>query len=345
VLESVLRGVAPERLPTTASASSVAIRKAGYTFEQFLRVDPRERARLEYDTALAYGGDYLAGGFWGTLAVEALGGRIKFREHGSPDVCAPLIENIADIDRIDITAIRRHPYYRIALDTTKLLFGLGDGKFNNQVGSWGIFTQAGLYYGAEKLLRGCLRDKSAIRALLDFTLEAFKYSQEEFVGLGATVGGSADPTASGDMISRGVFEEFALPYLQKTYDWFKSKGLSTTLHICGDINDRIDLIPDTHTDILSVDYKVDIARAARILDGRVAIGGNADPASVILAQTPEAITAAYQKIIDDLEGYPYIVMPGCGIPHLTPIENIVAINRLAHSTRPAPYTTAGAGAA
>jgi uroporphyrinogen decarboxylase len=160
---------------------------------------------------------------------------------------------------------------------------------------------------------------------------------EEVVDLGATVGSSADPSASGDMISKKIFEEFSVPYLQKTYDWFKSKGLQTTLHICGDINDRIDLIPETHTDILSVDYKVDILRAAKILDGRIVIGGNVDPAGVILMEEPETIRSAYEKIINDLEGYPYILMAGCGIPQHTPLENITVVNELAHSLAPKPY--------
>ncbi|MDR0818429.1 MAG: uroporphyrinogen decarboxylase family protein [Oscillospiraceae bacterium] len=338
VIDNVINRVAPDRLPSSFSAQSIVIRQKGYTLEEFWNLPPDEQAQINYDLTKDYGGDYLHAGFNGTLVVGALGGNVKFREHGSPDVEEPLINSISELDKIDISKIKDYFYYKQSIDAAKRTVELANGEYNIIVGSWGIFTQAGLIYGAEPLMRAALRDKPAVYALLDFTFELFKAMHEEVIDIGATVGSSGDPTSSGDMISKRTFEEFSLPYLQKTFDWFKSKGLKATLHICGDINDRIDLIPDTHTDILSVDYKVDINRAAKILDGRVVIGGNVDPASVILMEDAETVRKAYEKIIADLDGIPYIVMPGCGIPQHTPLENIVAVNELARSTVPSPYT-------
>ena len=337
ILDSVLAGIAPERYPTTASLFSVYSRSAGYTYEQMVNMAPQEQARFEYDIVRKFGTDHLSGSLSGTLLTEALGGKIKFREHGSPDVDEPLVERVSDLDKIDITRIRRYPHYQQALETTRYLFELGAGEYNNYVHTWGVFTQAGLFFREENLMRACLRDKPAVYALLDFTFEVFKYTQEEFLDAGATIGSCADPTASGDMISKRVFEEFAAPYIQKTNDWFKSKGVHSSLHICGNIDDRIDLLPDTHVDILSVDHKVDIVRGAKILNGRVVIGGNADPVSVILDQTPADIRAYYENLITLLEGYPYIIMPGCSVSTLTPLENVLAILETAHSSRPSEY--------
>jgi uroporphyrinogen decarboxylase len=338
VIDNIINRVAPDRLPTTFGAQSIVARQKGYTQKQLMDLPAKESAEFSYNVTKEYGGDYLHAGFGGTLAIDALGGKVKFREHGSADVEEPLIQNISELDKIDIGKIREYKYYQHSLEAAKYTVELSQGEYNINTGTWGVFTQAGLIYGAEPLMRATLKDKQAVYALLDYTFELFKVMVEEFIDLGATVGGCADPTASGDMISKKVFEEFAAPYLRKTYDWYKSKGLSTTLHICGDINDRIDVIPDVHTDILSVDYKVDINRAAKILDGRVVIGGNVDPASVILMEDADTVRKAYEKIIADLDGIPYIVMPGCGIPKHTPIENIVAVNELAHSTVPSPYT-------
>ncbi|SHH98500.1 uroporphyrinogen decarboxylase [Sporobacter termitidis DSM 10068] len=341
VIDAVTSGRAPDRLPTTVNAQSVVVRQKGLTLEQFWQLPPKEQAELTYAIARDHGGDYLHAGFNGTLAVGALGGKVKFREHGSPDVLEPLITSISELDKIDPARVRDYYYYQQAVETAKYLIPLGNGTYHVIVGSWGIYTQAGLLYGAERLLRESIRDKAAVRALLDFTFELFKACHEEVIGLGATIGSLADPSASGDMVSKRVFEELSLPYLKKTFDWFKSKGLLTTLHICGDINDRIDLIPESGTDILSVDYKVDIRRAAEILNGRVVIGGNVDPVGVILMEDPATVRKAYQDIIAALDGYPYIVMAGCGIPQSTPLENIRIINDLAHATVPSPYKVAG----
>ena len=334
VLESLLEGVAPERYPNTASVFSVCSRRAGYTYEQFMQLTPLEQAQFEYNAAREHGTDQLSGSLSGTLLTEALGGKIKYRAHGSPDVAEPLIGHVSEIDSIDISRIRVYPHYLESLETTRYLFDLGGEEFNHYVHTWGVFTQAGLFYGEENLMRACLRDKPAVNALLDFCFEVFKYTQEEFLDAGATIGSCADPTASGDMISKRVFEEFAAPYLQKVNDWYKSKGVHTSLHICGDINDRIDLMPDIHVDILSVDQKVDIVRGAQILDGRLAIGGNADPVSVIMDQSPGEVRACYEALIEQLEDYPYILMPGCSVSTLTPLENILAIIEAAHGSRP-----------
>ena len=337
ILNSVLDKTPPERFPTTASVYSVHTRRAGYTYEQLMNMEPKESAQFEYDIVRQYGTDHLSCSLSGTLLTEALGGKIKFREHGSPDVDEPLVTNVSDLDKIDITRIRKYSHYQQSLEATRHLFELGNGEYNNYVHTWGVFTQAGLFYGEENLMRACLRDKPAVYALLDFTLEVFKYTQEEFIDAGATIGSCADPTASGDMISKRVFAEFAAPYLQKTNEWFKSKGVNTSLHICGNIDDRIDLIPDTLVDILSVDHKVDIVRGAKILDGKVVIGGNADPVSVIMDQTPADIRAYYERLITELDGYPYIIMPGCSVSTLTPLENVLAIIETAHSARPSEY--------
>ncbi|MDR2616086.1 MAG: uroporphyrinogen decarboxylase [Oscillospiraceae bacterium] len=337
VYDGVIKREAPERLPTTFGALSIVMRQKGYTQEQFMQLPPQEAAEFSYNVTKQYGGDNLHAGFGGTLLVAALGGKVKFRDHGSPDVEEPLINSISELDKIDIGRIKQYHYYRRGVEGAKHTIKLAGDEYNIAAGGWGVFTQAGLFYGAEQLMRATLRDKKAVYALLDFTFEVFKTAYEETIDLGMTIGSCADPTASGDLISKRVFEEFALPYLQKTYDWFKSKGLTTSLHICGDINDRIDLIPETHTDIISVDYKVDMVRAAELLDGRVVIGGNVDPASVILMEDAETVRRAYEKIIADLDGVPYIIMPGCGIPQHTPLENIIAVNELAHSTAPSPY--------
>ncbi|MDR1599084.1 MAG: uroporphyrinogen decarboxylase [Oscillospiraceae bacterium] len=341
VIDSVFDRAAPDRYPSTFSAQSVAVYRAGYTMERFMNLPPAEQARFSYDTAKEHGGDFLHIGLGGTVAVAALGGKIKFRAHGPADVEEPLVKSIADLDKVDIGKVRQYHYYQTALETARHIVALAGGEYHIQTGSWGIFTQAGLFYGAERLMRAVVKDKQAVYALLDFTLEFYKSLVGGFIDLGATYGGGADPTSSGDLISKRAFEEFSLPYLRKTYEWYRSRGLKTQLHICGDINDRVDLIPDTLTDALSVDYKVDILRAAGILDGRVIIGGNADPATSILTGSPESLRREYGAIADSLEGYPYIIMPGCGIPQHTPLENIDAVNAFARSRAPAPYAHTG----
>ncbi|ADY55304.1 Uroporphyrinogen decarboxylase (URO-D) [Syntrophobotulus glycolicus DSM 8271] len=334
VLQAVTSFKEPDRLPISISALSILQHREGYTQESFLRLPPQEQAEFAYQATRTYGGDMLQVGLGGTLAVKALGGKVKFRAHGPADVTEPLIENISDLDKIDLDRVKEDEHYQNALEVARHTLRLAGDEYPVSVGSWGLYTQAGLLYGAEKLMRGSIRDKAAIRALLDFTFELLKATTGEIVDMGASVGSLADPTASGDMISRELFAELALPYLRKVYDWYRSKGLLTSLHICGNINDRIGLIPETGVNILSIDYKVDIGRAAKLLKGKTVIGGNADPVAVIMQSDAEAVRKAYLEIIERVGNAPYIVMAGCGIPSRTPLENIQAMVDIAHHTVP-----------
>jgi uroporphyrinogen decarboxylase len=334
IISAVSRFEEPDRLPISISAHSIIRRQEGITLEQQYQQPPEQQARHVVEVTRTYGGDLMMAGFNGTLAVKALGGKIKFRDKGSPDVQEPLITDIAQLDKLELRRLRDDFHYQVSQEVSRHVIALAGDEYHVSTGFWGPFTQAGLLFGAEPLMRKCLRDKNAVRALLDFTFELITFCAEDVIALGAGVGGLADPTSSGDMISRRIFEEFSLPYLRKVYDWYRSKGLITTLHICGDITDRLDLIPETHTHILSLDYKVSMKTAAEILKGRVVVGGNADPVEVIMMGDAETVRKAYLDIFEQVGGAPYIMMAGCGIPGGTPIENILVMRDLAYQTVP-----------
>jgi uroporphyrinogen decarboxylase len=183
-------------------------------------------------------------------------------------------------------------------------------------------------------MRNCLRDKEAVRALLDFSFELIKAYSEELIDAGIDVGTLADPSASGDMVSKKTFEEFALPWLKKTFDWYKSKGLSTSLHICGDVTDRLDLLPESGADLMSLDYKVSMRRAAEILGDKIVIGGNVNPAGALMQGDRDEVRDAYLDIFEQVAGAPYVLMAGCGIPSGVPISNIEVMRDLAYSAVP-----------
>jgi uroporphyrinogen decarboxylase len=324
----------PDRLPLFISARGIIRRQQGITIEQLYHTAPEELARSSIDIMRRHGGDLIAAGYDGTLAVKALGGSVVFRSGGAPDVTEPLIKDIADLDTINPERIKEDYYYQVDYEVTKQLIALAGDEYFVSTGFWGPFTQAGLLFGTEPLMRKCLKDKNAVRALLDFSLELLKICSEDIIKLGTGIGSIADPTASKDMISRKVFEEFALPYLKKAYDWHASKNQITTLHICGDITDRLDLMPETGANILSLDYKVSMKTAAEMLGDKMVIAGNADPVDVIMMGDEEAVRNAYMKILEEVEGVPYVLMAGCSIPSKTPLANLKVMRDIAYQTVP-----------
>jgi uroporphyrinogen decarboxylase len=302
--------------------------------EQFYRLPPEEQARSMAEAMRSYGGDVFAAGYNGTLAVRALGGEVKFRPRGAPDVIDPPVKDLAGLDRLNPDSIKKDYYYQNALEVSRRLAALAGGDYAVSAGSWGPFTLAGLLVGTDTLMRKCLRDREGVRALLDASLEIIKTYSEEIFDAGVDIGTIAEPSASGDLISRKVFEDFALPWLAKTFDWYRSKGLIPSLHICGDITDRLEAVAASGARILSLDYKVSMKTAAEVLGGRLVLGGNADPVEVISQGSAESVRQAYLEIFGQVAGCPYILMPGCGLPSTTPLENVTALRDLAYATIP-----------
>jgi uroporphyrinogen decarboxylase len=334
VYAAVVNFEEPDRIPISISAHDIIRRQQGITLEQYYLLPPKEQAEFSVDVHRTYGGDVIRAGFNGTLAIKAIGGKVKFRDKGHPDVEEPLVRDIADLDKINLDTLKQDFHYQVCREASKEIVALAGEEYCVSSGSWGPFTQAGLIFGAEPLMRNCLRDKEAVRALLDFTFELIKAYSEEIIELGIDVGTLADPSASGDMVSKKTFEEFALPWLKKTFDWHKSKGLSTSLHICGDVTDRLDLLPESNADVMSLDYKVSMKKAAEILGDKIVIGGNVNPAGTLMTGDQEEVRRAYLDIFEQVEGAPYVLMAGCGIPAGVPISNIEVMRDLAYSAVP-----------
>lgn len=299
----------PDRLPLFISAKGIVRRQQGISVEQLYHMPPEEQARSAMDIMRLHGGDLITGGYDGTLAVKALGGNVVFRDRGAPEVLDPLIKDLADLDRIKPERIKEDYYYQVDYEVSKQLIALAGDEYFVSTGFWGPFTQAGLLFGTEPLMRKCLKDKNAVRDLLDFCVELLKICSEDIIDLGAGIGSIADPTASKDMISRKLFEELALPYLKKVFDWYGSKKQLATLHICGDITDRLRLMPETGANILSLDYKVSMKTAADMLGDKMVIAGNADPVDVIMLGSEETVRNAYMKILEEVEGVPIVFGP------------------------------------
>ena len=81
----------------------------------------------------------------------------------------------------------------------------------------------------------------------------------------------------------------------------------------------IDLQAQSGTDVLSVDWRTDLAEARRTLGDRVALQGNVDP-NLLLGPEP-AIRAAAREAVEKTGGLGHILNLGHGILPTTPVEN------------------------
>jgi uroporphyrinogen decarboxylase len=333
IIEKTIRLEKTPRLPVSLlSGGAWALNRSGLTMEQALKENPQRLADVISETNEIVGCEIVwPGSGYHNLAIRGAGGNIKFRVKGTPDVMAPLFDSAGHIDYSVVERVKDDPGIKVLVETARILSQSIGAETVVGTSQWAPFTLGGMAYGVEKLMRSLHKDKAAAHAVLDFAAELCYAYLEPFIDAGISILSLADPTSSGDLISREQFIEFSLPYLKKVGERVKARGVWLTVHICGKTTNRLDQIPLAGADIMSVDYKDDLADVRRILGGRIAFAGNMNPVAVMLKETPAGVAAACRQAIaaaGAAEGY--ILMPGCDIPPSTPIENVKAMVDTAH---------------
>ena len=255
----------PPRVPVAPFGCGVwTIHRSGTTFKE-LSQDPERMAKTNLDIYEKFKPDIVyVGSGYNNLHAAALGGTIKFREIGAPDLEEPYVDEVEDIKKLDLGIIPNDPVIQTIWNAARLVKAeIGDEAVVT-VTAWGPFTLAGQLMGVEKMMRATFKDKELVKATCDFAVKMIQAIFEPLVDDGTIeMITMADPTASGDLISRKQFEKFALAPLQEMGAWAESKGVKTLLHICGDTNNRLDLFAETGADCISLDHKVELAKAKK----------------------------------------------------------------------------------
>jgi uroporphyrinogen decarboxylase len=334
VIQKLIHLEPTPRLPVSLlSAGAWTLNQSGLTLEQALSVSPQRVAETIANTNERVGCDIVwPGSGYHNLAIRGIGGKIKFRVKGTPDVQESFLQGNWAAEEIYTKRVQEDKGIQVLVEAARILSkSIGD---TTVVGTsqWGPFTLGGLAYGVENLMRNIHKDKSSVHAVMEFASELCYDYLEPFIDAGVSLISLADPTASGDLISRDQFIEFSLPYLKRVAEKIRARGVWVLVHICGNTTNRLDRIPETGAQIMSVDYKVSLSDARRILGGKIAFAGNLNPVAVLQKETVQGVAAASREAIGKagVNGG-YLLMPGCDIPPSVPIENVKTMVETAHA--------------
>ncbi|MDR0867273.1 MAG: uroporphyrinogen decarboxylase family protein [Planctomycetota bacterium] len=334
IILSAIAGKPAERnAATLMSAGLWSFARRGLKLQDAL-YQPELAADVLASTIEEIQGDmvYAATGYY-QLLPRALGAKIKFRPNGVPDLDVPVFADPSQLDPSRLDRIAGDEGLNFLWETAGRLAKRVGQKFLVACGSFVVLTVGGQIVSVEQLMRALRRDAPAANAVLDYALEACWGYLEPFLRSGSELVSLADPTASGDMISRRYFADFIAPRHKILVDRIHARGAKVMLHICGDVNDRINLMRDSGVDVLSLDFKVDLAPVREQLRGRAAFAGNLDPVRVMLQATPDEIRRLGRESIKKYGGdHNYILMPGCDIPGTVPLENVKALLAAARET-------------
>jgi len=336
IILKAYEGGRPERVPATLFGAGMwSIKAWGTSFEALSR-DSGSMARMLIDMSDRLRCDVVyAGSGYNNFHASALGGRIKFREMGAPDLEEHLISTEESLEKLNIEDIDKDETIKTVKEALRAAKKAIGDTYVVTMTAWGPFTLGARLLGEEAMMKATFKKPALVEKIVNFATELLIHLYEDIVeDKTLEVVSLADPTASGDLISKKQFEKFAVPYLKRFTDWARGKGAHTLLHICGNTTDRLELFPLTGASCISLDHKTDIAKAKEVLHGKMCFGGNVDPVAVMLQGTPELVEKTCKEIIEKAgtDGG-FVLMPGCDIPPTVPYENIQALINTARNRR------------
>lgn len=327
IIIKAFEGGKPERVPVTLFGAGMwSIKDFGSSFED-LSDKPEKMSDMLVKEADRLMCDVVyPGSGYNNFHIAAFGVGMKFREIGAPDLTDHIVHAVEDLEKFDLGVLDRHPVINVVKDAWRLTEKRIGSEYATTMTAWGPFTLAARFVGEEAMMKATFKKPDFVHKVTDFTTELLIHLYAPLVKEGMKVISLADPTASGDLISKKQFGTFAVPYLKKFTDWAKGQGAHTLVHICGNTTDRLDLMPETGASCISLDHKTDIAKAKELLHGKMCFGGNVDPVAIMLQASADAVVAACKKTIEvaGTDGG-FVLMPGCDIPPTVPYENIQAL--------------------
>jgi uroporphyrinogen decarboxylase len=324
----------PDRVPASLFGGEMwTLHTSGTDFESLIG-HPHEMARVHMETGRRMGFPivYMGSGY-NNFHAAALGGTIRFRGAGAPDLAEPLITHADELENLNIDDLAKDELIQTVWEATRIVASELGHEVVVAASAWGPLTLGAQIYGLENLMRSMIKRPQDAKKVIEFaTRVVMRFYRPLLEDKVIHMTSIADMAASGDLVSRQHFADFALPYLQMLITDIRSKGSHTLLHVCGDTSDKLDLLVETGADCVSIDHKVNIAEARHLFRGRTCLAGNVDPVHVLMEGTPAEVEAVCRDCLAKAAaGGGFILMPGCDIPPSVPEENLRVFLRTAES--------------
>lgn len=265
------------------------------------------------------------------IVAEAMGTELHFPEDDVARVKTPVVAEPGDVEKVRAVDPRRSGRLPVYLDAIRHCVREAGEEVFVSCCYPAPFTTAALLRGTAMFARDLYKHPDLAHALLDKS----RIAAEQFAEAVVEAGGIpvlVDPFASGSVISRKAYEEFALPYTKGVLARIASLGAVPMLHVCGRTSTLIDLMADTGAAALSVD-QIDLAEAKAKVGHRVCLMGNVCPVGTLLSGSVDEVRQEALKCLAAAGDSPkgFILASGCEVPIDTPPDNVFALMDAARS--------------
>jgi uroporphyrinogen decarboxylase len=184
---------------------------------------------------------------------------------------------------------------------------------------------------------GTSRDFYAVKSFLYQEPAAFQRLMETLTDavealLKAQIGAGADAIQIFDtwamILSPADYTEFVLPHMQRLVAGVRDEG-APTIHFSLGTSTLLEAMARMGTDVLSLDWKIDMGEARERLGPKRAVQGNLDPFA--LFQEAARLEESVRPILEKGSRWPgYIFNLGHGVHPKTPVESVARLVDVVH---------------
>lgn len=255
-----------------------------------------------------------------TLEAEALGLPLMFPEGGIPSVAEHPVSKLEDLERLTLPDPLQMGRMPLAIEVAEGMVEIAPALCGAYV--IGPLTLAAELAGAEEFAVRIITEPEFTSELLAFSLEAIS-GYAGMLAARVDVVVILEPTAV--MLSPDHFSSFAIPALNDLGENIRGSGAYCVLHICGNTTHLLAHMADTAADGFSLDYQVELFRAAAKLRANQVLMGNIAPVEVMLEMDAAGVRNACESLLAVMADIPnFVIATGCDLPADTPRENIAA---------------------
>jgi uroporphyrinogen decarboxylase len=321
-----IRSERVDRIPTFPILLAPACQLTGTRQGDYNR-DPAVMTRtlIAAREMCGFDGIYVSRDNW--VYHQALGGSLTFPDDDESFATEPLLGSIREFGSLIVPDPESAPGMRDLLAAARAVMAAeGDRTYVQANIDTGPFSLAAVLRGAQGfLLDLATEDEDSLRRFLDFCTEVVIAYGRAMIATGVHGVQFGDSTAS--LVSPSDYQRFVLPYQERALKALAGRDCDLWIHICGKTDHVLPFLGHLPFDGFEVDARVELTAARRLLGPRIALKGNLDT-TFLLQRTPEEICSACRGILAaGAFSTGLILSPGCGVPRMTPAENLRAMVR------------------
>ncbi len=334
-ITAALKGEPSDKIPVMLHNFMAAAEDMKVTMGQF-RENPGLIADVFKNSVEKYGLDGILVDIDTVTLAGSVGVKIDFPNDSPARSHNGILDSLDKLNDLKRVKVEEYKYVQIWLESVRLLKEYyGDQILIRGNCDQAPFSLASMIRGTEPWMMDLYMAKqSQVTELLEYCTDVTCQFIHLMGQTGAHMVSNGDSPAGPEMISPGMYEQFAMPYEKIVVDAAHKAGLSYTLHICGNTDLILEMMVKTGADAFEIDYKTDMHKAFNILKDVATFTGNIDPSGVLACGTPELVRKKTIELLDVFsKTNRFILNSGCALPSITPEENLKVFVETARNYR------------